>query len=196
MALTPAAAAGLMKSQLEVLVEREAGIAAGFPDDAYVAKGVKVVDRSEVFASADVLLQVRSSVVTRDPELSALKRGCLLIGFCDPLGAPVAVAGAAAERGGNCELTEPGNTVVKYGVTIIGHTNIAATVPLHASSMYANNLSKLLALLVTKEGGLKIDVSDEVIAGCLVAHEGTVVHPRVKALLERDKVTVLENSAR
>src|SRR5438067_6637423 len=98
-ALTPAAAAGLMKSQLEVLVEREAGIAAGFPDDAYVAKGVKVVDRSEVFASADVLLQVRSSVVTRDPELSALKRGCLLIGFCDPLGAPMAVAGAAAERG-------------------------------------------------------------------------------------------------
>jgi len=89
----------------------------------------------------------------------------------------------AAERGGNCELTEPGNTVVKHGVTIIGHTNIPATVPFHASSMYANNLVKLLALLVDKEGALKIDTSDEVIAGCLVAHGGAVVHPRIKELL-------------
>ena len=89
----------------------------------------------------------------------------------------------AAERGGNCELTEPGNTVVKHGVTIIGHTNVPATVPFHASSMYANNLVKLLALLVDKEGALKIDTSDEVIAGCLVAHGGAVVHPRVKELL-------------
>jgi H+-translocating NAD(P) transhydrogenase subunit alpha len=93
------------------------------------------------------------------------------------------IVDVAAERGGNCELTEPGKTVVKHGVTIIGHTNIPATVPLHASNMYANNLSKLLALLVTKDGALKIDTADEVVAGCLVAHEGVVVHPRVKELL-------------
>src|SRR5208337_2418624 len=76
----------------------------------------------------------------------------------------------AAERGGNCELTEPGATVIRHGVTIIGHTNIAATVPLHASMMYANNLTKLLALLIDKEGKLKIDTADDVIAGCLLAH--------------------------
>ena len=89
----------------------------------------------------------------------------------------------AAERGGNCELTVPGQSVVKHGVTIIGHPNLPATVPLHASNMYANNLVKLLVLMITKEGTLKIDTADDVIAGCLVAHQGAVVHPRVKDLL-------------
>jgi H+-translocating NAD(P) transhydrogenase subunit alpha len=89
----------------------------------------------------------------------------------------------ASERGGNCELTEPGQTVVRHGVTIIGHTNVAATAPYHASSMYANNLVKLLALLINKEGVLKIDTADDVIAGCLVAHQGAVTHPRIQKLL-------------
>jgi H+-translocating NAD(P) transhydrogenase subunit alpha len=89
----------------------------------------------------------------------------------------------ASERGGNCELTEPGQTVVRHGVTIIGHTNVAATAPYHASSMYANNLVKLLALLINKEGVLKIDPTDDVIAGCLAAHQGAVTHPRIQKLL-------------
>ncbi|HUO09447.1 MAG TPA: Re/Si-specific NAD(P)(+) transhydrogenase subunit alpha [Phycisphaerae bacterium] len=89
----------------------------------------------------------------------------------------------AAERGGNCELTMPGKTVVKHGVTIIGHTNVPATVPLHSSMMYANNLVKLLALLVNKEGALNLNLSDEVIAGSLVCHDGKVVHSRVRELI-------------
>jgi len=86
----------------------------------------------------------------------------------------------AAERGGNCEWTEPGKTIVRHGVTIIGHTNIAATVPLHASSMYSSNLTKLLALLIDKEGNLKIDTQDDVIAGCLVVHRGEARAQRAK----------------
>jgi len=89
----------------------------------------------------------------------------------------------AAERGGNCDLTEPGKTVVRHGVTIIGHTNLPATVPLHASNMYSNNLVKLLGLLIDREGRLKLDPSDEVIAGCLVAHQGKVTHARLIDLL-------------
>jgi NAD(P) transhydrogenase subunit alpha len=89
----------------------------------------------------------------------------------------------AAERGGNCELTVLDQTVVRHDVTIIGHTNIPAKVPYHASQMYANNLVKLLALLVDKEAKLKLDVTDDVIAGCLVCHEGEVVHPRIQELL-------------
>jgi len=96
----------------------------------------------------------------------------------------------AAERGGNCELTEPGKTVIRHGVTIIGHTNVAATVPLHASNMYSNNLIKLLALLIDKEGQLKLDIADEVIAGCLVAHQGNVLSTRVKELLAAPKPAV------
>lgn len=90
----------------------------------------------------------------------------------------------AAERGGNCELTVPGKTIVSAnGVTIIGHTNLPATVPLHSSSMYANNLVKLLAIMVDKEGKLTINPQDDVIAGSLVCQGGEVVHARMREIL-------------
>ena len=89
----------------------------------------------------------------------------------------------AAAGGGNCELTEPGKVVVKHGVTIIGLTNLPATVPLHASAMLANNMVKLLALMVDKEGKFAIKREDDVIAGSLVAYEGEIVHPKVREVL-------------
>jgi NAD(P) transhydrogenase subunit alpha len=89
----------------------------------------------------------------------------------------------AAESGGNCELTEPGKISQQNGVTIIGITNVPATIPFHASQVYANNVANLLKLLITKEGQLKLDTADEVIAGCLVTHDGKVVHPNVKELV-------------
>ena len=89
----------------------------------------------------------------------------------------------AAESGGNCELTEPGQIVQKHGVTIIGITNVPATVPFHASQVYANNLANLLRLLITKEGTLKIDPADEVIAGVLLCQGGQIVHPRLKEMM-------------
>ena len=365
-ALVPSGVPLLTKSKATVLIESGAGLAAGFDDASYIAKGAQVVDRGRVYSSADILLQVRSGLSDRD--LSALKPECLAIGFCDPLSWPQGVANAAkhnvsliamemipritraqsmdalssqaniagykavilaaaalpkifpmlmtaagtlqssrafvigagvaglqaiatakrlgavvsaydvrpavkeqvqsvgakfvelpletndsqdkggyakalsaetqrkqvelmakviaesdiivttalvpgqpapklipasavakmapgsvivdlaAERGGNCELTEPGATVVRNGVTIIGHTNIPATVPLHASNMYSNNLVKLLALLIDKEGKLKIDTADDVIAGCLVAHQGNVLPQRIKDLLASPKL--------
>jgi H+-translocating NAD(P) transhydrogenase subunit alpha len=362
-AITPAATAVLIKNKLEVLIESGAGLAAGFEDAAYAAKGAKLTDRRTLLAAADILLQVRTSPSNQQDDYSPLKPNCLLIGFCDPLGNPgdiaaIAAAGVslismelipritraqamdalssqanlagykavimaadacprilpmmmtaagtippakvfvigagvaglqaiatakrlgavvsgfdvrpavkeqvqsvgakfielpletgdvqdkggyaksisqdlqkkqaalmakviaesdivvttaavpgkpspklifapavermqpgsvivdlAAERGGNCELTVPGETIVHHGVTIIGHLNLATTVPYHASAMYANNLVKLVALLVDKEGKRKLDLADDVIAGCLACHHGQVVHPRIKELL-------------
>src|SRR5581483_9413361 len=69
----------------------------------------------------------------------------------------------AAETGGNCELTEPGNIVQHQGVPIIGTVNVPATVPFHASQVYANNLAGMLKLLITREGELKLDTADEII---------------------------------
>jgi len=89
----------------------------------------------------------------------------------------------AAEAGGNCQLTEPGQTVVKHSVTIIGIMNVAATVPSHASQVYANNLANLLKLLVAADGSLKIDTTDEVIAAVLLCHGGQIVHPTLKELV-------------
>ena len=89
----------------------------------------------------------------------------------------------AAERGGNCELTRGDETVVTdNGVTILGPTNLPATVPYHASQMYAKNISTLLLHLV-KEGELAFDMEDEITAGTLVSRDGAVVHARIRDLL-------------
>ncbi len=89
-----------------------------------------------------------------------------------------------ADSGGNCELTRPGETVVHQGVTIIGLLNLAATVPRHASEMYARNLFNLLSPAITKEGELAIDWSDEVFSGAVLTHDGTIRHePTRKAVI-------------
>jgi NAD(P) transhydrogenase subunit alpha len=89
----------------------------------------------------------------------------------------------AAEAGGNCELTEPGTTVVRENVTIVGDRNPAAAMPYDASRLYARNLTELLGVCL-HEGRIEVDAEDAVIAGCLVCRGGAVVHP---AVLERLK---------
>jgi NAD(P) transhydrogenase subunit alpha len=98
----------------------------------------------------------------------------------------------AAERGGNCELTQPGRTVVEHGVTIIGPDNAPATVPYHASQLYAKNVSAFLLHLVEKgiitEGRVARDavVADEIARETLMTFGGEVVHARLRELLGLD----------
>ncbi len=89
----------------------------------------------------------------------------------------------AAERGGNCELTRAGETVMHNGISIVGPVNMPSRAPYHSSQMYATNVVNLLKLMLNKEGELKIDLNDEVIRETLVTHEGKVVNPRVSELL-------------
>ena len=82
----------------------------------------------------------------------------------------------AAEQGGNVEGTEPGKTVVRHGVGLIGITNLPATVPTDASALLARNLLNLLGLMLdAKTGQFKIDREDEIIAGTLVCADGAVL---------------------
>jgi len=87
-----------------------------------------------------------------------------------------------AERGGNCELTRPGETVLHGGVTIFGPTNLAADVPFHASQMFARNLATFVTHLL-KDGKFPLDTSDEITRETLVTRGGQVVHPRVREAL-------------
>ena len=89
----------------------------------------------------------------------------------------------AAPAGGNCELTKPGVEQTLNGVTLLAPLNLPAEVPVHASQLYARNILNFLAL-VLKKGELTIDLSDEVLAGACVAHNGNPVNPRVAKLLE------------
>lgn len=95
------------------------------------------------------------------------------------------VVDIAAERGGNCEVTEAGATIVHRGVTVMGPLNLAASVPNHASQMYSSNVAALLKHLV-KDGQLIINLEDEITNDTLVTHGGAVVHARVKRLLEKN----------
>ena len=84
----------------------------------------------------------------------------------------------AAERGGNCELTQPGRTVEHNGVRIAGPLNLAGEVPVSASSLYAKNLLAFLETMIDrKEKALKVDWNDEIVKGTLVARDGRIVHP-------------------
>lgn len=80
------------------------------------------------------------------------------------------VVDLAGETGGNCELTEPGRTVVKHGVTIASPLNLPATMPEHASELYAKNITSVLELLI-KDGALAPDFDDEIVAGSCVTRE-------------------------
>jgi NAD(P) transhydrogenase subunit alpha len=362
-ALVPSALAALKKAGLEVIVEQDAGTAAGFPAASYESAGARVGSRADVFSSADIVLQVRAIPAER----SLLGRGKTVIGFADPLGAPDAIAdlattgvtafsmelmpritraqsmdalssmatiagykgvlmaadhlprmfpmlmtaagttaaarvfivgagvaglqaiatakrlgarveaydvrpavkeqvqslGArfvemaletadsedkggyakaqdesfyrrqremmlkvvagsdvvvttalipgkrapilvteemvngmapgsvvvdlAAERGGNCELTQPDRVVVHRGVTILGPSNPPSLVPYHASQMYSKNITTFLIHLLGKDGGskpaLELDLADEITRETLLTRDGDVVHARVKDLL-------------
>lgn len=92
----------------------------------------------------------------------------------------------AVESGGNCALSEPGEVVVREGTTIVGLRNLPATVPTHASDLFAKNIHSLLKLFIKEEGALEIDWEDEVLAGCRLTHGGEVHHaPTAEALSER-----------
>jgi proton-translocating NAD(P)+ transhydrogenase subunit alpha len=90
----------------------------------------------------------------------------------------------AAEQGGNCALTEPGQEVVRHGVLISGLVNLPSTMPTHASQMYARTVYNYLMHLL-KDGRIHLDLNDELTRGPLVTHQGEVVHEAAKAAIAK-----------
>lgn len=93
----------------------------------------------------------------------------------------------AAESGGNCELTQNGKTVMEHGVTIIGPQNLPAKVAFHASQMYARNLESFLSLLLSKDGALNREFTDEILASTLLVNAGEVRHQPTLDLIKGGK---------
>lgn len=129
----------------------------------------RVVAQSDVVITTAAIPGQRSPVLVTADMLAAMAPGSVIVDL-------------AAERGGNCESTVADQTVVVSGVTIHGPTNLPATVPYHASQMYAKNLTTLVAHL-SKDGALSIDLDDEITRETMVTHGGAVVHPRVRSVL-------------
>ena len=90
----------------------------------------------------------------------------------------------AGEAGGNCELTEPGETVVRHEVKIVSPLNLPSSMPEHASQLFARNVQALLELFVGEDGSLKLDFDDEIVAGACVVRDGEIVNEGAKRAVE------------
>jgi NAD(P) transhydrogenase subunit alpha len=126
----------------------------------------KVIAENDVVITAAVIPGKKSPILVTKEMVAGMAPGSVLVDL-------------AAERGGNCELTRPGEKIVEHGVTIIGWFNLASTVPYHASQMYAKNLTAFLLHLV-KEGKLQLNMSDEIIRETLLTQSGQVVNARLR----------------
>jgi NAD(P) transhydrogenase subunit alpha len=129
----------------------------------------RVVAGSDVVVTAAAVPGRRSPILVTNDMLDAMRPGSVVVDV-------------AAEQGGNCEATSPGETVRRGAVTVMGPLNLAATVPYHASQLFAKNVVTLL-LSLTKQGRVAFDPADEIVRETLVTRGGDVLHPRVREAL-------------
>ena len=130
---------------------------------------MRVVSESDVVIATAAVPGQKAPVLITKEMVEAMKPGSVIVDL-------------AAERGGNCELTRPGETVVEHEVSILGATNLAAMVPYHASQLYAKNISTFLLHLV-KDGRIDLDGDDAILRDTLLTRDGEVVNQRVRELL-------------
>ncbi len=159
------------------LETEEAQTAGGYAkafDEAFYAKQrelmAKALIENHVVITTAAVPGKKAPVLLTEPMVKDMQPGSVIVDL-------------AAERGGNCELTQPGKTIQVHGVTIIGPVNLPSAIPMDASLMYARNLANLVRHLTREEGQLHLDLEDDIVQGLLVCREGEVVHPRVREAL-------------
>jgi len=139
-------------------------------DESFYAKQRELIGRvvaeSDVVISTAVVPGRKAPILVTAEMVRGMQPGSVIVDL-------------AAERGGNCELTRTDETIVAHGVTIIGKINLASTVPYHASSLYARNLTAFLTHLV-KDGKIQFDMSDEITRDTMVTRGGEIVQARVR----------------
>src|SRR5437763_1271500 len=126
----------------------------------------KIVVESDVVITAAVIPGKKPPILVTKEMVASMAPGSVIVDL-------------AGERGGNCELTRPGEIAVEHGVTIIGWFKLASSVPYHASQMYARNVSAFLLHLV-KDGKLQLDLDDEIVRETLLTRGEEVVNPRIR----------------
>ena len=152
--------------------EGESGYARAM-DEAYYERQrelmMRAVSDSNVVITTAAVPGRRAPVLVSEQMVREMRPGSVIVDL-------------AAETGGNCELTQPGEDVTVAGVKILGPVNLPSSVPYHASQMYARNIAAFLKLIV-RDGELRLDMDDAVVRDTLLTHEGEVVNPRVRELL-------------
>jgi len=135
----------------------------------------RVVAESDVVITAAVIPGKKSPVLVTKEMVAKMAPGSVIMDL-------------AAERGGNCELTRPGEKIVEHGVTIVGWFNIASAVPYNASQLYARNIGAFLAHLM-QDGKVRINPEDEIIRETLVTRAGQIVNQRAREFFKLPALT-------
>ena len=131
---------------------------------------------AESIAKADIVITTAQIPGKKAPQLisaemiNAMRNGSVIIDI-------------AAATGGNTPLTKNNETILHNGVTIIGNSNLPATMPSDASKLYGKNILNFLQLITTKEGALNLNWDDDLVKGSCITHNGEVIHERVKQLV-------------
>ena len=126
----------------------------------------KVIADSDVVVTAAVIPGKASPILITEEMVKGMVPGSVIIDL-------------AAERGGNCELTQAGKDIIRHSVNIMGRINLATTVPYHASQMYARNMTAFLLHLI-KDGKLQMNLGDEIVRDTLLTHDGEIQQARVR----------------
>ncbi|WP_346796007.1 Re/Si-specific NAD(P)(+) transhydrogenase subunit alpha [Halomonas sp. Bachu 37] len=133
----------------------------------------QVLAQQDVVVTTAAIPGAKAPVLITEEMVKGMKPGAVIVDL-------------AAERGGNCELSRPGETVTAYGVSIIGPRNIVASMPHHASQMYGRNVENLLRHLLDDEGKLTLDFEDEIVDETVVTHAGEVRAARIRERLSME----------
>ncbi len=130
----------------------------------------KIKDADLVITTA-LVMGKKSPILVTEEMVQSMKDGSVIVDM-------------AVESGGNCALSERGQTVVKHGVIIIGEDNLPSLLPVNSSQLYAVNISTLLLHLTSAEG-FKWEMDEEITAGALITHQGALVHAFTRSILQR-----------
>lgn len=139
-----------------------------------------VVAEQDIIITTAAIPGAKSPILVTEDMVVAMKPGSVIVDL-------------AAERGGNCDLTEQGQTIVAHGVTIIGPENVPSDLPYHASQMYGKNMETLLALILSDNGELELNFDDEIVAGTVVAHHGEIPHGHMRKLLDLPELNTIKS---
>lgn len=160
--------------ELEIDAEAEGGYARELTEEEKKKERAMV---EEAIVAADIVITTANIPGRRAPTLvtkdmvERMKPGSVIVDL-------------AAESGGNCEVTQPGETVEVGDVRVVGPLNLPSALAVHASEMYAKNLHNFLGLVLTEEGELKLDWDDEILAGSVLVHEGEIKHAPTRERVE------------
>ena len=125
----------------------------------------KRVAQADIVISTALIPGQPAPVLVTEEMVKSMKPGSVIVDLA---------AGRGPGGGGNCPLTETDRTVVKHGVTLVGETNLPALVAADASALYARNVLDFLKLVLGKDGGLQVDLTDDIVAACLMTQGGEV----------------------